>query len=215
MTQVISKQEINYRHARCEIFATKPALSTVKANSRPCFPANCQWPRIKLIITGVFLKGITFWFRWRSITLRKQHPSIRSSRGEKNNPVVPKNTSRSHLELPVRNLTTGGGTCNRLTLFGNVTVHCKRGIFLWGAIHPTSGLDVDSSVGGGAVIRWPTTGSGTAADRSDVYSGSVNALPSCLPLKPFTPEPLTAPLISSVTMNWWPHSRRHLRQMWV
>lgn len=87
--------------------------------------------------------------------------------------LVSTNMSRGHSELPVRILTTGESTCNRLTLFGNATVHCKRGIFyeeqfirhlVW-MLHGGQSSDVTS-------LR-PTLASGAAADRSDVYGGSV------------------------------------------
>lgn len=50
--------------------------------------------------------------------------------------------------ITVRMVTTGECSRNHLTLFGCVTVHCERGIFLWGAIHQTS----DLGVAWGAVI---------------------------------------------------------------
>lgn len=153
------------------------------------------------------LKSITFWFRWleirwlrslQSSAATNTHCISRQDHCEILFPVSSTNTSRGHSELPVRILTTGECTRNRLTLFGNVMVHCKRGIFLWGAIHQTSGLDV----AWGAVI-WlnpvtslrPTLASGIATDRSDVYSGSVNILQCCFPWNHFILRPLYSLLI--------------------
>lgn len=121
-------------------------ISTVKANSCPCFPADCQWPeRMNLIIICIFPPYEKHHFL---VHVKMNHYSPQQPlHADKITvsfffPVVSTNTSRGHSELPVRILTTGECTRNRLTLFGNVTVHCKRGIFLWGAIHQTSGLDV-------------------------------------------------------------------------
>lgn len=80
---------------------------------------------------------------------------------------------------------------NRLTLFGNATLHCKTGIFLWGTIHQTSGLDVAQ---GGHRLMWPGSDLHSplglqAADRSDVYSGSVKGrfLLELFTIKPLHP----------------------------
>lgn len=129
-------------------------LSKVKANS--WILANCQRSvRITAVLRSHYI----------------QHLRTRSLRNFLS--VVSTNMSRRHSELPVRILTTGECTRNRLTLFGNATVHCKRGIFyeeqfirhlVW-MLHGGQSSDV--------TLHRPTLASGATADRSDVYSGSV------------------------------------------
>lgn len=68
-------------------------------------------------------------------------------------------------------------------------VRCERGIFLREAIHQTSGLGVAWGQSSHVTSLGPLLASGAAADRSDVYSGSLNVKGS-FPTELFTTGPL-------------------------
>lgn len=178
------KWEWRDSYARCGKTGTTQVLAKVKANSWPWFPTKCQRPgRRKLIRNGhiSLMKGTTLWFRCNMQQQQMNHYTPQLQRVVHYTQhlsslwnFVSTETSRDHSESPIGILTAGECTRNRLTLLGNATVHCKKGIFyeeqfirhLVLMLHGGQLSDVTS-------LR-PLLASGAAADRSDIYSGSVN-----------------------------------------